>query len=131
MSKNQGKVREFIKKIVNWGKRQEIWEVLVVKCNCVDLLWFIIFNLISNFSPQKAYMAPSLELSTVVWLWYIALKLLWRIWEFVLKEAPPVSHLPQIFYKNLLLSYDLSHFVPIFNKIEKETCPGIRSIISM
>ena len=43
----------------------------------------------SKFSPQKIYMCPSLELSTVVWLQYIALKLLWRIWESDIKEGPP------------------------------------------
>ena len=32
----------------------------------------------SNFSPQKIYTVPSLELSIVVWSQNIALKLLWR-----------------------------------------------------
>ena len=68
-------------------------------------------------------MVPSLELSIVVWLRYVALKLLWRIWESDIKEAPPFHTFLHIFYKTfkiLVLSYNLSHFVPIFKKIEEK-----------
>ena len=39
-----------------------------------------------NFSPQKIHMIPILKLSLIVWLRYIALKLLWRICESDIKE---------------------------------------------
>ena len=67
-------------------------------------------------------MVPSLEFSIVVWSWYIALKLLWRIWESDVKEKPPFHTLLQIFYKKfkiLALSYNLSHFIPILKNIDK------------
>ena len=68
-------------------------------------------------------MVPSLELFVVVWLRYSALKLLQRIWESDVKEGPPFHTFLKIFYKNfkiLVLCYNLSHFVPIFKKIEEK-----------
>ena len=79
-------------------------------------------------------MVSSLKLSVVVWLRYIALQLLWRIWESDVKEGPPFHTFLHIFYKNfkiLVLSDNLSHFVPIFKKIDKKTCSDIYSFISM
>ena len=64
----------------------------------------------------------SLELSITVWSQYIALKLLWRIWESDVKEGPPFYAFLQIFYKIvkvLVLSYNLSHFLPISKKIDE------------
>ena len=44
-------------------------------------------------------MVPSSELSIVVWSRYVALKLLWRIWESDDKQGYPFHTLLQIFYK--------------------------------
>ena len=44
-------------------------------------------------------MVPSSELSIVVWSRYVALKLLWRIWESDVKQGYPFHTLLQIFYK--------------------------------
>ena len=75
----------------------------------------------SNFSSQKIYMVQRLELSIVVWSHNM---LLWRIWESDVKKGhTPLHTFLQIFYKNfkiLVLSYNLSHFVPIFRKTEKK-----------
>ena len=65
---------------------------------------------------------------------YIALKLLQRIWENDVKEGPLFHTFPQIFYKNfkiLVLSYNISHFVPIFKKIDKKLPRLKESFISM
>ena len=76
-----------------------------------------------KFVISKKYMVPSLEFSIVVWLRYIALKLFWRIWESNVKEKPPFNTFLQMFHKNfkiLASSYNISHFVPIFKKIDKK-----------
>ena len=56
----------------------------------------------------------SSELPIVAWSRYIALKLLWRIWETEVKEEGSPFHIfLKIFYKNikmLVLSNNLSHF---------------------
>ena len=60
------------------------------------------------------------KLSFAVWSWCIALKLLVRK---LCQRGAPVSHLPAIFYKkfkSLVSIYNLSHFVPIFKKIEEK-----------
>ena len=49
--------------------------------------------------------------------------IIWRIWESEVKEGAPFHTFLEIFYKNfkiLVLSYNLSHCVPIFKKIHKK-----------
>ena len=73
-----------------------------------------------KFPLQKIYMVPSLKLSIVILLWFIALELLWRIWESDVNKEAQFHTFFQTFYKNfkiLLLSYNLSHLVPTFKKI--------------
>ena len=63
------------------------------------------------------------QVSIVFWSRYIALKLLWRIWEIDVKEGTPFHTFLQIFYKNfkiLVLSYNRSHSAPIFKKTDKK-----------
>ena len=63
---------------------------------------------------SKISMVLSSSLFIVVWSRYIALKLLWRIWENDVRVVPPFHTFLQIFYKNisiLVLSCNLSHFV--------------------
>ena len=45
-----------------------------------------IWPLFGWYFPSKICMVPSLKLSIVIWLWYIALKLLWRIIFFILYQ---------------------------------------------
>ena len=55
----------------------------------------------SNIFPQKIYMVPSLKLSIVIWLWHIALKLLWRIWKGDFNKRPRFTSSFKHFTKNL------------------------------
>ena len=76
----------------------------------------------SNFSLHRLYMVPSFAI-TIVWSRYIALKLLWRIWENDVKEGDPFHTFLQIIYINftiLVSSYNLSRFVLIFKKIDEK-----------
>ena len=79
-------------------------------------------------------MVSRLELSVVAWSRYVALKLLWRIWEKDVKEGegPPFRTFLQIFYKNfriLVLSYNLPHFFTYIQEDWRKTCPDIRSLL--
>ena len=71
--------------------------------------------------PLKKY--TWFQVSIVIWLWYIALKLLWRIWESDVNKGAPFPTFFQIFYKKfkiLVLNCNLSHFVSIFKKIHEK-----------
>ena len=67
-------------------------------------------------------MVPSLELSIVVWLRY-NLKLHWTISESDIKKGHSFHIFLLIFHKNfkiLVLSYNLSHFVPVFKMTDEK-----------
>ena len=67
-----------------------------------------------KFFISKISMVLSSSLFIVVWSRYIALKLLWRIWENDVRMVSPFHTFLQTFYKNisiLVLSCNLSHFV--------------------
>ena len=75
------------------------------------------WNTVYRFGPFLGQFwicdVTSPELPIVAWSRYIALKLLWRIWETEVKEGLPFHIFLKIFYKNikmLVLRNNLSHF---------------------
>ena len=79
-----------------------------------------------EFFTWKIYVVPNLGLFIVVWSRYVALKLLWRIWESDVKKGPSFHTFRQIFYKRfkiLVLSYNL------FHQFSTKLWPGIRNLL--
>ena len=79
-----------------------------------------------KFFTSKNIHGSNSELSIVV------LKLPWRIWKNDVEEEPPLHTFLKIFYKTfkiLVLSYNLSHFVPIYNEDWQKSCSDIRSLL--
>ena len=73
-----------------------------------------------SFDPKKYTWFHVYKLSFAVWSWCIALKLLVGK---LCQEGAPVSHLPANILqkiKSLVSIYNLSHFAPIFKKIEEK-----------
>ena len=55
-----------------------------------------------------------------------------KIWESDVKQGPPFHTFLQLFYKKfkiLVLRYNLSHFVPIFQKIDEKLGPDVRDLL--
>ena len=87
-----------------------------------------------KYFPSKIYMVPSLKLSIVIWMWYIALKVLWRIWESDVNKVASFHTFFQIFYKKfkiLVLNCKLSHLYQFSRRSTKNlpTCPDVRSLL--
>ena len=84
----------------------------------------------SNVSPQKIFMVPSLEHSIVVGSNILLRNCFENLGKW--RQRGTLFHtFLQIFYKSfkiLVLSYNLSHFLPIFKKILTKNFPRCNSL---
>ena len=110
--------------VYKFGSFLYYYEVMASQGLLISKFWKIDGR--SNFShfkkkkKQKQNMDSTLELPIFVWWQYIALKLLGRI-TMMSKRGPCFTTSSKYFtkiFRILVLSYNLSHFVPIFSEID-------------